>query len=92
MQIISGHCFILLRPKCGPVQGAEVEFLARNKENRKDKVAVPAAPIKFYNVLEDEQVLLGESNTNKQGIAELVLSADQEYMQMKRDTSPSGPF
>lgn len=56
------------------------EFLARNKENRKDKLAVPAAPIKFYNVLEEEQVLLGEANTNKKGIAKLILSADQEYM------------
>jgi hypothetical protein len=58
----------------------KVEFLARNKENRKDKVAVPAAPIQFYNILEDEEVLLGESSTNKQGIAELALSADQKYL------------
>jgi hypothetical protein len=58
----------------------EVEFQARNKEDRKDKIAVPAAPIKFYNVLEDEEVLLGESNTDKKGIAKLNLAADQEYL------------
>jgi len=58
----------------------EVEFLARNKENKKDKIAVTAAPIEFFNILEDEEVLLGKENTNKKGIATLMLSADQEYL------------
>lgn len=57
-----------------------VEFLARNKENRKDKIAVTAAPIEFYNVLEDEELLLGKANTNKKGVASLVLSPEQYYL------------
>ena len=58
----------------------EVEFLGRNKENKKDKIAVIAAPIKFFNVYEDEELLLGKANTNNIGIAQLILAPEQEYL------------
>ena len=58
----------------------EVEFKARNKENKKDRIAVTGALIKFYNVTEDDEILLGEASTNKVGIASLILPPDQEYI------------
>jgi len=58
----------------------EVEFLARNKENKKDKIAVVAAPIKFYNISDEDEVLLGTANTDNHGKAVFVVSAEQEYL------------
>jgi hypothetical protein len=58
----------------------EVDFQARNKEDRKDKIAVTAAPIEFLNVLGDDELSLGKANTNKNGIATLTLAAEQNYM------------
>lgn len=58
----------------------EVEFLGRNKEDKRDKIAVIAAPIEFFNVFDGEEILLGKANTNNKGIAEITLSPDQEYL------------
>ena len=58
----------------------EVEFLARNKEDRKDKIAVTAAPIEFFNFLDDEEISLGKANTNKKGIASVTIAADHNYL------------
>lgn len=58
----------------------EVSFIARNKKDRKDKVPVYKANIKYFNVLHDERVLLGEAVTDKEGTAKLVLPADQKYL------------
>jgi len=58
----------------------EVSFIARNKKDRKDKVPVYDANIKYYNVLNDDNVLLGEAKTDKEGTSKLVLSSDQNYL------------
>jgi len=58
----------------------EVNFIGMNKKDRKDKIPVYDAEIKFYNVLNDNEVLLGSSKTSKEGIAELVLPKDQNYL------------
>lgn len=58
----------------------ETSFIAVNKKNRKDKIPVYNAEIAFFNVLNEEEVLLGTSNTSKEGIARITLPADQEYL------------
>jgi hypothetical protein len=58
----------------------EVNFIGMNKKDRKDKIPVYDAEIKFYNVLNDDEVLLGSSKTSKEGIAELILPKDQNYL------------
>lgn len=58
----------------------EVSFIARNKKDRKDKVPVYDAEIKFYNVLNDEELLLGKSKTNNEGIAQITLPESQDYL------------
>lgn len=58
----------------------EVSFIARNKEDRKDKVPVFDAEIKFYNILNDEAVLLGTSKTSKEGIASITLPENHQYL------------
>jgi len=58
----------------------EVSFLAANKKNRKERVPIFEADIVFYNVLNDEEVKLGIAKTNKEGIAQLTVPADQSYL------------
>jgi hypothetical protein len=58
----------------------EVNFTGVNKKDRKDKIPVFEAEIKFYNVLEDEEVLLGSAKTSKEGTAQLVLPENQDYL------------
>lgn len=58
----------------------EVNFIGMNKKDRKDKIPVFDAEIKFYNVLNEDEVLLGTTKTSKEGIAELVLPKDQNYL------------
>ncbi len=58
----------------------EVSFIARNKEDRKDNVPVFDAEIKFFNTLNDEEVLIGTSKTNNEGIARLILPENQKYL------------
>ncbi|MCB0475570.1 MAG: hypothetical protein KDC69_07835 [Flavobacteriaceae bacterium] len=57
----------------------KVEYTARNKKDRKDIVPVYGAEIQFYNVADDEDLSLGTATTNKEGIAKLSLSKDQQY-------------
>ena len=58
----------------------EVSFIATNKKNRKDKVPVFNTEVKFYNVLNEEELLLGTVNTSKEGIAQLILPENQNYL------------
>jgi hypothetical protein len=57
----------------------EVDFIVQNKKNRKDKIPVFEAEISFYNVSNDEELLLGTALTSKEGIAQLVLPSTQKY-------------
>lgn len=58
----------------------EVSFIAKNKKDRKDKIPVYNAEIKFFNVLNEEEVLLGTSKTSKEGIAQLILPENQKLL------------
>ena len=58
----------------------KVNFIGVNKKNRKDKIPIYGAEVKFFNVLNDDEVLLGNSKTSKEGIAEITLPEDQDYL------------
>ncbi len=58
----------------------EVSFIARNKKDRKDKVPVYDAEIKFFNILNEDEILLGASKTSKEGIARITLPESQQYL------------
>lgn len=58
----------------------EASFIGVNKKDRKDKIPVYEAEIAFYNVLNEEKVLLGKSKTSKEGLAQLSLSKNQLYL------------
>jgi len=49
----------------------EVKFLAANKKDRKDRIPVSGALIKFYNSGNDTLLFVGEINTDDKGIAKL---------------------
>ncbi|MGB5322489.1 hypothetical protein [Lutimonas sp.] len=51
----------------------DVSFLAANKKDRKDRIPVTEALIKFYHSGKDTLLLIGESKTNKQGIASMTV-------------------
>jgi hypothetical protein len=58
----------------------EVSFVAANKKDRKDRVPVYDANISFFNVTEDEDIPLGTAKTDKEGIAQLTVAANQKYI------------
>ncbi|WP_457618291.1 hypothetical protein [Lutibacter sp.] len=58
----------------------EVSFIARNKKNRKDKVPVYNAEIKFFNTLNNNKILLGSAKTSKKGIAKLTIPENYKYL------------
>lgn len=57
----------------------EVTFIALNKEDRKDQPPVYEAEIQFFNILNDEEILLGSSKTSKEGVAQLIFPENQKY-------------
>lgn len=57
-----------------------VDFTATNKKDRKDRLPIYEAYIDFYNFLDDEEVKLGTSTTNKEGTAQLILPGEHEYI------------
>ena len=57
----------------------EVTFVALNKTDRKDQLPVYEAEIQFFNIFNDEEILLGSSKTSKEGIAQLILPKNQKY-------------
>ena len=58
----------------------EVNFIGKNKKNRRDKIPIYDAEIKFFNILNDEKVLLGSSKTSKEGIAQIVIPENHNYI------------
>ncbi|MEZ4908204.1 MAG: hypothetical protein R2771_11335 [Saprospiraceae bacterium] len=58
----------------------KVEFSASNKEDKKEVIAVAGAEVEFYNVLDDEESLLGKVATDEKGFAILNLPSDQKYL------------
>ncbi|MEX1384129.1 hypothetical protein [Lutibacter sp.] len=53
----------------------EVSFIGQNKKDRKDKIPVFDAEIKFYN----EDNLLGTAKTSNEGIAQLTVPENHNY-------------
>jgi hypothetical protein len=58
----------------------EVNFIGQNKEDRKDKIPVVGTEIKFYNILNEEEILLGATNTSNEGIAQIILPKSHKYL------------
>ncbi len=58
----------------------EVKFIGKNKKNRKDKIPIYGAEVKFFNVLNETEDLLGTSNTTQDGIASITVLEDHEYL------------
>jgi len=58
----------------------EVSFIARNKKSKKDKIPVYDAEINFFNLLNDEEILVGSTKTSKEGIAQITLPESQQYL------------
>ena len=58
----------------------EVSFIARHKKDRKNKLPVFEAEINFYNVSDEENILLGTVKTDKTGFARLILPENQSYL------------
>lgn len=56
------------------------DYSAKNKKDRKDILPVYDAEIEFYNVLDDQEILLGAAKTGKDGIAKLIVPADRNYL------------
>lgn len=58
----------------------EVTFIGKNREDRKDKIPVFDAEIQFFNIANDEEILLGTAKTSNEGIAQIILSEKQKYL------------
>lgn len=58
----------------------EANFKGKNKEDRKDILPIYNAEIKFFNTLNEEEVLLGSSKTSQEGIAQITLPENQNYL------------
>lgn len=58
----------------------EVSFIAANKKDRKDRVPVYDAEIKFYNVGDEEEILLGTSKTSDKGVARITIPETHKYL------------
>jgi len=57
-----------------------VAYTATNKKDRKDNLPVYGAVIKFYNILDQKELLLGETKTNIEGIGKLMIPATENYL------------
>ena len=58
----------------------EASFIGRNKKDRKDKLPIYDAEIKFFNTFNDEEILFGTSKTSKEGLAHITLPENQQYL------------
>ena len=58
----------------------EVSFIGRHKKNKKDKLPVYDAEIKFFNRINEQEVLLGASKTSKEGIAQVTFAEDHSFI------------
>lgn len=58
----------------------EASFIGKNKEDRKDILPIYGAEIKFFNVLNEEEALLGAAKTSQDGVAQITLPENQKYL------------
>jgi len=58
----------------------EVKFLAANKKDRKDRIPVSGALIKFYNSGNDTLLAIGEIKTDDKGIAKLEVPSSMNLL------------
>ena len=58
----------------------KVNFIGINKKNRKDKIPIYNAEVKFFNVLNGSEELLGSARTSQEGVSEITLPEDQLYL------------
>lgn len=58
----------------------KLEFSGTNTNNKKDVIAVVDAEVSFYNILDDQEVFLGKSKTNKEGIISFIIPKSQKYL------------
>ncbi len=58
----------------------EVSYIARNNEDSKDEMPVLDAEVKFYNILNEKEILIGSAKTTKDGIAKFIVPADFSYL------------
>ena len=58
----------------------EVTFIGKNKKDRKDKIPIFDAEIQFFNIADEQEILLGSAKTSNEGIAELILAENQKYI------------
>jgi len=58
----------------------EANFIAANKKDRKDRIPVYDTEIEFFNVLDDDEVLIGSSKTDKEGKANITVPENHTYL------------
>lgn len=58
----------------------EVSYIAQNSEDKTIEMPIFGAEIKFLNILDEQEVLLGTVKTSKNGIAKMILPADYKYL------------
>ncbi len=58
----------------------EVKFLAANKKDRKDRIPVSGALIKFYNSGNDTLIAIGEIETDDKGIAKIEVPSSMNLL------------
>lgn len=58
----------------------EVKFLAANKKDRKDRIPVSGALIKFYNTGNDTLIAIGEIKTDDKGIAKIEVPSSMKLL------------
>lgn len=58
----------------------KLEFSGTNTNDKKDVIAVVDAEVSFYNILEDQEILLGKSKTNKEGVISFIVPKSQKYL------------
>lgn len=62
------------------VRQLEVSFLAANKKDRKDRIPVSGALIKFFNSGNDTLLAIGEIKTNDKGIAKIEVPSSMNLL------------
>lgn len=63
----------------------KIDFTGTNKNNKKEVVPVIDAEVSFYNVLDEQEVMLGTSKTNREGSISFVIPKSQKYLKDNDD-------
>lgn len=61
----------------------KVEFSGTNKNDKKDVVSVVDAEVNFYNILDDQEILLGKSKTSREGVVSIIVPSGHKYLKDK---------